>query len=117
MKKLFLAVLFFASVTLQAATLEELNGLTGDAGWDSLVGKIRAALVIKAYNLTELASPTAEQLAYALAVIEDPTCQSQKVVFYVIAANSGASVSAILGASDSAIQTNVNDAVDNLFAQ
>jgi len=99
------------------ATLSELNSLTGNPEWDALVGKIRAALLIKAFNLTELASPTAEQLAYARMVIRNPGDNAREVVFYVVAANSGASVAAILGASDSAVQNNVNDAVDNLFAQ
>lgn len=117
MKSLILAVALFFSGGLQSATLDELNNLTGTAGWDTLVGKIRAALIIKAYALTELASPTAEQLTYALAVLQNPSAKAKVVVFYVIAANSGASTSAILTASDVAIQNNVNDAVDNLFAQ
>lgn len=99
------------------ATLAELNGLTGTPEWDVLVGKIRAALLIKAYDLTELASPTAEQLAFALSVLQNPGSKAREVVFYVVAANSAASVATIFGAPDPAIKTNVNAAVDNLFAQ
>ena len=98
------------------ATLAELDAITGDPDWEVLVGKVRVALVIKAYNLTELATPTAEQLAYAQQVFGNPSDNARIVTFYIVAANAGVSVANILGATDNAIQNNVNDAVDNLFA-
>lgn len=97
------------------ATLQELADLPENASWGDLVAKIRAALLIKAYNLTELPTPSQAQLDYATSVILDPGAQANQVAFYVVAANSGQTVANILGASDSAIQNNVNGAVDNLF--
>lgn len=44
-----------------------------------------------------------------------PREQTDVVQYYVLAANSSATTSAITGASDATIQTNVDDAVDKLF--
>lgn len=117
MKHMLVGLMMLVVGRVGAATLGELDALSGDPGWDALSGKIRVALVIKAYNLTELATPTAEQLAYAIEVLANPSAAARDVIFYVIAANSAATTTQILGASDTAIQNNVDDAVDNLFAK
>lgn len=99
------------------ATLAEIAGLCGNANWDSLVEKVRAACLIKAHAITVEATPTANELAWAKASFAEPRRAADSVVWCVIAANSGATVSQIIGASDSAIQTAVNAAVDNLLSK
>jgi hypothetical protein len=99
------------------ATLAELAGLRGSAGWDDLVHKIRAAAAIKAVAIAEEATPTAEELAWAKAYLAGPAAMADQIVHYVVADNAGFTTAQILGASDAAIQTAVNAAVDNLLGK
>lgn len=99
------------------ANLAELAGLRGNVGWDSLVEKIGAACLIKAHAITAEPTPLATKLAWAKNTFVDPRAAAYSVVWYVIAANAGVTTSQILGASDNAIQTNVNAAVDNLLSK
>jgi hypothetical protein len=95
------------------ATLEELSGLPGGPGWDDLILKIKAAVIIKAHALLT-GTPTAGETAWAEEALTNPQNKSEIIIFYVLAANAGVTTAQILNASDSAIQTNVNSAVDQL---
>ena len=55
------------------------------------------------------------RMAWARLVYENPATAGEKMLWAVIAQNSGAPLAAITGASDAAVQTNVNAAI-NLFA-
>ncbi len=97
------------------ATFTEIVDLYQSAEWDALKNKISVACIVKAHAITELASPTDTQKAWATLALANPTGIAQDVIHYVIAANASASVAGITGASDAVIQGNVDDAVDNLY--
>jgi len=89
------------------ATLTELSSLYGDG---DLIKKISAALVIAVKDLLD-ATPTADDRKYAAKVFSGPHTEAHRALMYVLAANSGLSVAAIQGATDAAIQTNVDAVV------
>lgn len=92
------------------ATLTEIHDLFSDP---AITKKVRAALVIAANNLLD-GSPTTAQKAYAAAVFSDPISEAEKATLAVLAANADSTVVQIRGASDSAIQNNVNAVIQTL---
>lgn len=94
------------------ATYLELEALRND---ETLIPKVSMAAVIKAQSLIDAASPTAGQVEWANETLRNPRDRARVLVRYVIAANKGLDVAAIKAASDSAIQTNVDAAVDKLI--
>lgn len=95
------------------ATYLELYDLQNN---DTLHHKIYIAVVKKAQTLTDLATPTANQLTWANNALSNPRGMVAKILPYVLAANSGATTSQIAAASDAAVQTNVDATVDKLIA-
>jgi len=98
-------------------TLAELHDIysKGAAGSTSLLDKITAAVMKSAETIrTELASVTnhANRMIWAKQAFQNPTGKANEMWVAVLAANAGSTQSAVLGASDSAIQTNVDAAVD-----
>ena len=61
-------------------------------------------------------TPTADQQKYAAHVFSNPRTEAKKALMSVLAANSAASVAAIQGATDPALQTNVDAVVGTLSA-
>lgn len=94
------------------ATYAELFDLRSN---DALRNRVAVAAVVKAQTLLDLASPTAAQVEWAKATLANPIGISGDLLNYVLAANKGASVAAIIGATDAAIQTNVDAAADKLL--
>lgn len=90
------------------ATLTELTSLFADG---DLIKKISAALVISVKDLLDGATPTAADRAYAAKVFAGPHKEAHRALMFVLAANATASVEQIQGASDSAIQANVDAVV------
>lgn len=87
------------------ATLEEIRTtLFSD---DTLRSKVTAQTVLSAYDIVQT-SPTAAQNAYFSAVINSPDAFGRQAFYAVLAANSASTLSAIQGASDSTIKTNVD---------
>lgn len=95
------------------ATYSELFAIQNDA---TLRNKIQVAVTVKAQSLLDLASPTANQVLWASNALNNPTQTMVRIMPYVLAANKSATQSQITGASDSAVQTNVDAAVDKLIA-
>lgn len=95
------------------ATYAELFDLRTDS---SLRNRIAVAVAIKAQSLIDGESPTAAEIAWANEAIRDPEGKAMTLQNYVLAANANASVSQIQNASDTAVQNNVNKAVDALIA-
>lgn len=95
------------------ATYLEIFGLRSNS---DLQEKVAVAVVKKAQALLDGATPTAAEVAWANAAIKDPVGEADSLLNYVLAANSAATVSAITGATDAAIQSNVDTAVDALIA-
>jgi hypothetical protein len=90
------------------ATYQELRALVGDS---DLIEKIEIALAIKADTIRALgagASANAKQWVTDL----NAESEAKDIIWMVLAANKGAAVGAITGASDATIQTAVDAAVD-----
>ena len=94
------------------ATYLELQGLFND---NDLNIRVRTAVVIAANDLLS-GTPTAADRAFALNVFSNPKSMSEKVLMSVLAENSDATVANIQGASDSAIQANVDTVIPSLVS-
>ena len=95
------------------ATYTELFDLRSSS---PLRNKIAVAAAVKAQALIAAANPTAAQIAWANAAIESPLGKADALMNYVLAANAALTTAQILGASDAAIQGQVNTAADALIA-
>ena len=95
------------------ATYVELFDLRSD---DALRNKIAVACVVKAADLIDGATPTTAEITWANEAIQSPLSKAEAIMNYVLAANKAGTVAQIQGASDSAIQANVDTAVDALIA-
>lgn len=97
------------------ATYAELAAIQDDPQYNSLRQKIGVACAIKAAAVIGSPTPGADVLAWAKSTAANPLQAGDALIYYVIASNAAASVSQIYSATDSAIQTNVNDAVDAIY--
>ena len=97
------------------ATYLELAEITNEAGWNDFLNKVRMASAKKAQAVIDSTTPGATVLEWAKNTISNKNQAGDALVDYVIASNSGLTISTILSASDSAIQTNVNAAVDAIY--
>lgn len=97
------------------ASLQELADLqTFDATkYSNLVDKIAEAAKIKAVALLG-GTPTAAQITWVNDLLANPGAKATELVHYVIGANESATQTNILDAGDAAIQANVDTAVDAL---
>lgn len=97
------------------ATYLELFELKDDS---NLQDKVTVAVVKAAHGIANDATPPANQaarLAWAATVVENPVAVAQKMLWVLLAGSSELSAAQIAGASDTAIQSAVDGAVD-LFA-
>ena len=92
------------------ATYVELRNLFSD---DTLENRVTTATVIAAQALLD-GTPTANDRAWALSVLEDPDGWGIKIFKSVLAANKNASVATIQGASDATIQSAVDAVVPQI---
>ena len=98
------------------ATLEELYEIGfGDLDTGSLRQKVSMAAAIKAEDILSEVTPSQTRLDWALSALQNPIGSSVSLFTFVIAANDTMTQVAILTASDSAVQTNVDSAVDALY--
>lgn len=95
------------------ATYAELFDLRSNSG---LRNKVAVAVAKKAQAIFDLATPTAKQVTWAGEAIENPVSKADALLNYVLAKNSASTVAQISAASDAAIQTNVDAAVDKIVA-
>lgn len=98
------------------AIYTELAGIAGETGFGDLQSKLRVAVVIKAVSILDQAVPTAPQVTWARAALTRPETVANDVLWYVIGANATATIAQILAATDSAVQANVNAAVDKIVS-
>jgi hypothetical protein len=98
------------------ATYLEFANYVGTENYQILLSKVRVAIAIKAKSIADLPTPTPAQVGFAKLALQSPGEVSGQIINYVIAANSDASIAQINAASDGAIQTNVNAAVDDLLS-
>ena len=98
------------------ASLEELYNLgQGNTSTNTLLNKVTAAIAVKAHAITQEASPNQVRRDWALEALGGPDTDARRILNYVLAANAGATVEQIEGATDTAIQTNVDAAVDFFY--
>ena len=90
------------------ATLQELASLYGDG---DLTNKISAAIVISVKAILDGGSPTAADRAYAGRVFANPKTEAKRILPYMLASRSAATLAQIQGATDEQIQTDVDAAV------
>lgn len=99
------------------ATYVELTGLSNSIS-DTLRQQIKMSIAVAAFTITNETGATTNhtaRLAWAKAALASPDAEVERVKWYVLAANAGATVQQIAGATDADVQANVNAAV-NLFA-
>ena len=97
------------------ATYLELAAIQDDPAWNDFLSKVRVACVIKASLIIDSATPGATALEWAKNTISNPTQAGNVIAYYVIAKNSGATTTQIYNATDTAVQTNVDTAVDAIY--
>jgi len=95
------------------ATYLELFILKSDS---DLQDKVSTAIVKKAQALLDGATPSAAEVTWATEALDAPLSKRESALNYVLAANSALTVSAIQSATDVAIQTNVDTAVDVIIS-
>ncbi len=84
---------------------------------DDLLRKATTAIAVAADTIRSEATGTANhanRLVWAEKALANPKALTDQVLWAVLAANNGSTVDNITGATDSAIQTNVDAAVDVL---
>jgi endonuclease/exonuclease/phosphatase family metal-dependent hydrolase len=94
------------------ATYNQLAAIENDANWSSFSEKVRIACIIKAATIMGDVNATSGQKAWAIACVKDARATMQNIRAMIVAANQAATVAQITGATDAAIQTNVNTAAD-----
>ncbi len=95
------------------ATYTELFGLRSNS---ALINRIAVAVTIKAQTYIDTTPSVSDELAWASRVLSAPGTEAQKMLYYLVAVDNTASISQITGASDAAVQTRVDAAVDALVA-
>lgn len=95
------------------ATYEELYDLRNDS---TLRNRVLVAIVVKAQEIIDSVTPTSAEVTWAEEALENPGMHLDGLLHYVLSANKDASVAQILGATDTAIQTNIDSAVDVFIA-
>ena len=93
------------------ATYSELRQLFNDSDF---INKVSVAVLISVGDILS-GTPTAADKAYAAKVYANPQAEGKIVTMAVIAANSSATIVQIQGATDAAIQTQVNAVVLDLI--
>ena len=97
------------------ATYLELARITEQNEWGDFFDKTVTATQIKATAIIDSATPTQVALDWAKQSMESPRREANNLVPYVIASNNTATIAQILAATDNAIQTNIDAAVDALY--
>lgn len=99
------------------ATYLELSNAEGDAGFTNLRSKVKAAATIKAQLIVAQAgAATSKARDWAIGALQLPSSVVLPLFFFVLADNANLTVAQLQNASDAAVQTAVNKAVDQLFA-
>lgn len=97
------------------ATYLEIYNIQVDAGWNDFLSKVRIASAKKAAAIIDSTTPGATALEWAKGAIKNPTQAGNDLVTYIVAVNSTATTTQILSATDNAIQTNIDAAVDAIY--
>jgi hypothetical protein len=97
------------------ATYNEIADLLLNEDWGIFLQKVTVACAVKATEIINSTTPGATALEWAQSTIQAPKLAAKDLVFYVVASNKSATISQIVAATDTAVQTNVDTAVDALY--
>ena len=97
------------------ATLTEIASIVEDSRFGAFRDKVRAACVVKAAAIIATAAPGDAAKEWAKSCLSSPGATANQIVFAVIGANDSATLDQIFQAADTAINSNVSDAVDKLY--
>lgn len=93
------------------ATYTELRTLFSD---DALRNLVQVALGIKAHAILQEATPSAERLSWAADNLVAGESQVKQILGYLLADKRSLTIEQIKGATDAAVQTAVDAAIDKL---
>ncbi len=94
------------------ATYQELFDLRADS---PLRNRVTIGVIVKAQALID-GVPAASKIAWAEDALKNPVGKGTEILHYILAVNKSLTVGNIQGQADTAIQTNVDTAVDALIA-
>lgn len=97
------------------ATYLELFDVASSPTSANLKKKLRVAVAIKAQAIAASPTPTPAQREWARSALATPQEWDQTILNYVLAANATLTTTQIENATDAAVQTAVNNAVDTLL--
>ena len=97
------------------ATYLELYTASGGGAQANLRQQLLVAITVKANVIAKLATPTANQRAFAIAALRDPVSYLPMLLNYILAEYNTATIAVISAATDAQVQTAVNAAVDTLL--
>ena len=101
------------------ATYTELASIYRAEEWTQLIEKIRVACSMKATTIINSPTPAASSLTWAENAIKNPSKAGDDIAFYVVSAvaiaNPTVTLAQIYTATDSAVQDNVDAAIDALY--
>ena len=91
------------------ASYVEIRNLFNDS---ALLNRVAVAVIIAANGILGEGAAPAPRKAWAARAFSSAEQEAKRILMAVLAVNSGASVAQIQGASDAALQTNVDNAID-----
>jgi len=97
------------------ATYAEIVNLLSDPAYQGLKDRTAVASSVKAHEVSQAPTPSAEAKAWAVRALTNPREESEVIINFVLAANVAATATQILTANDATLQAAVNDAVDTLL--
>jgi hypothetical protein len=95
------------------ATYDELRAKFAD---DAFRHRLEVAVCVKAHSILQEPSPSAGRLAWATAAFSGTAAEADRMLRYLLAANKDLTVAQIEAATDDALQTKADEAVDKMFA-
>ncbi len=108
------ALLLMAAPAWSAQYLEIYGIATGDDG-ANLRAKITVCAAIKAHAISLEVGPSQTRADWAREALENPQSKVELLLNYLLAADNTLTVGQITGASDAAIQTRCDSAIDDLY--
>ena len=93
------------------ATYTAIRNLFDDS---ALLNRVAVAVIVAANTILEASTPTVAEKAWAAKAFAGPEAEAKRIIMSVLAANKSATVTQIQNANDTALQNNV-DAAINLF--
>lgn len=95
----------------------DIGNIKDQAGYGDFAKKVSVAIVIKAHDISQEATPSQNEIDWAKEALAKPESKRHQIENYCFADNSGVTITQMLNATDIQIQNNVNACVDNLLSK